>query len=99
MYNVMPDIVSRLSDSEVGIEEEAFRSVMRYIIGLIEKDKLQESLIEKLCHRFRSTKTERQWRDIAYCLSLFSYRYEKYRILKFILNCCVYQTNVAAIGA
>ena len=99
LYNVMPDIVSRLSDSEVGIEEEAFRSVMRYIIGLIEKDKLQESLIEKLCHRFRSTKTERQWRDIAYCLSLFSYRYEKYRILKFILNCCVYQTNVAAIGA
>merc|ERR1712130_868823 len=73
LYNVMPDIVSRLSDSEVGIEEEAFRSVMRYIIGLIEKDKLQESLVEKLCHRFRSTNTERQWRDIAYCLSLFSY--------------------------
>merc|ERR1719219_1945815 len=73
LYNVMPDIVSRLSDSEVGIEEEAFRSVMRYIIGLIEKDKLQESLVEKLCHRFRATNTERQWRDIAYCLSLFSY--------------------------
>merc|ERR1719500_2479461 len=73
LYNVMPDIVSRLSDSEVGIEEEAFRSVMRYIIGLIEKDKLQESLVEKLCHRFRSTNTERQWRDIAYCLSLFTY--------------------------
>ena len=81
LYNVMPDIVSRLSDSEVGIEEEAFRSVMRYIIGLIEKDKLQESLIEKLCHRFRSTNTERQWRDIAYCLSLFSYRYSEPKIL------------------
>ena len=50
LYNVMPDIVSRLSDSEVGIEEEAFRTVMRYIIGLIKKDKLQESLVEKLCH-------------------------------------------------
>jgi len=73
LYNVMPDIVSRLSDSEVGIEEEPFRTVMRHIIGLIEKDKLQESLVEKLCHRFRSTKTERQWRDISYCLSLFSY--------------------------
>jgi len=73
LYNVMPDIVSRLSDSEVGIEEESFRSVMKHIIGLIEKDKLLESLVEKLCHRFRSTKTERQWRDIAFCLSLFPY--------------------------
>ena len=51
LYNVMPDIVSRLSDPEVGIAEENFRTIMRYIIGLIEKDKLLESLVEKLCHR------------------------------------------------
>ena len=48
---------------------------MKYIIGLIEKDKLLESLVEKLCLRFRATRTERQWRDISYCLSLFPYRY------------------------
>ena len=51
LYNVMPDIVSRLSDPEVGIAEENFRTIMKYIIGLIEKDKLLESLVEKLCHR------------------------------------------------
>jgi len=73
LYNVMPDIVSRLSDPEKGIVEENFRMIMKYIISLIEKDKLLESLVEKLCHRFRATRTERQWRDIAYCLSLFPY--------------------------
>ena len=91
LYNVMPDIVSRLSDSEkgsfhskmllgvlfefLGVEEENFRTIMKYIIGLIEKDKLLESLVEKLCLRFRATRTDRQWRDISYCLSLFPYRY------------------------
>lgn len=73
LYNVMPDIVSRLSDPEKGIVEDHFRLIMKYIIGLIEKDKLLESLVEKLCHRFRATRTERQWRDIAFCLSLFPY--------------------------
>merc|ERR1712142_149516 len=73
LYNVMPDIVSRLSDPEIGIAEDSFRTIMKYIIGLIEKDKLLESLVEKLCHRFRATRTERQWRDIAFCLSLFPY--------------------------
>ena len=56
------------------MEEENFRTIMKYIIGLIEKDKLLESLVEKLCLRFRATRTERQWRDISYCLSLFPYR-------------------------
>jgi len=73
LYNVMPDIVSRLSEPEKGIAEDHFRHIMKYIIGLIEKDKLLESLVEKLCHRFRATRTERQWRDIAFCLSLFPY--------------------------
>ena len=45
LYNVMPDIVSRLSDPEKGIVEDHFRHIMKYIIGLIEKDKLLESLV------------------------------------------------------
>ena len=46
---------------------------MGYIVALIEKDKHLESLVEKLCHRFRATHSERQWRDLAYCLSLFPF--------------------------
>lgn len=33
--------------------------------------------MDKLCQRFRNADTERQWRDIAYCLSLLNYNSEK----------------------
>ena len=65
LYNVMPDIISRLSDPDAGTEEDKFREIMKFIIGLIEKDKHLESLVEKLCQRVRVTKTERQWRDLV----------------------------------
>lgn len=73
LYNVMPDIVSRLSDPAAEISEGKFMEIMRYIIGLIDKDKHLESLVEKLCLRFHATQTQRQWRDLAYCLSIFNY--------------------------
>ena len=50
LYNVMPDIISRLSSAR-DVPEEKFRAIMAHIIGLIEKDKHLEALVEKLCHR------------------------------------------------
>ena len=41
----MPDIVSRLSDPANEIEEDKFKEIMKYIIGLIDKDKHSESLV------------------------------------------------------
>lgn len=73
LYNVMPDIVSRLSDPNAEISEAKFKEIMRYIISLIDKDKHSESLVEKLCHRFHATTTQRQWRDIGFCLSIFNF--------------------------
>lgn len=73
LYNVLPDIISRLSDPNSEVEEEKYRVIMKYIIGLINKDKQVESLVEKLCLRFKVTKEERQWRDIGYCLSMLNY--------------------------
>ena len=29
MYNIMPDMMSRLSDPEVGVKEDAFRTIMK----------------------------------------------------------------------
>ena len=87
LYNVMPDIVSRLSDPAANIEEEKFKEIMRYIIGLIDKDKHLESLVEKLCHRFHATSTDRQWRDLAFCLSLFSYNEKAAKKLVENFNC------------
>lgn len=71
-YKVMPDIISRLSTNDSPMPEDKFRIVMRYLFELIHKDRPSEILLDKLCHRFRNTNTERQWRDIAFCLSLLN---------------------------
>jgi condensin complex subunit 1 len=73
LYNTLPDIISRLSDPNLNLEEAKYQLIMKHIIGLVNKDRQVESLVEKLCFRFKITVQERQWRDIAYCLSLLSY--------------------------
>lgn len=69
IYNLLPDIISRLSDPEGGVEEEPFHTIMKQLLSYITKDKQTESLVEKLCPRFRTARTERQYRDLAYCVS------------------------------
>ncbi|CRK91778.1 CLUMA_CG005410, isoform A [Clunio marinus] len=73
LYNVLPDIISRLSDPKLKLEEGKYQIIMKYIMGLIHKDRQVEGLVEKLCFRFKVTEQERQWRDISYCLSLLTY--------------------------
>lgn len=70
LYNVLPDIISRLSSADTMLQEDKFRTIMSYVMDLIDKDRQVESLVDKLCLRFKVTSIERQWRDIAYCLSL-----------------------------
>ncbi|XP_070791467.1 condensin complex subunit 1 [Pituophis catenifer annectens] len=70
VYNLLPDIISRLSDADSGIEEQPFHTIMRQLFSFITKDKQTESLVEKLCQRFRTARTERQHHDLAYCLTL-----------------------------
>ncbi|XP_039753451.1 condensin complex subunit 1 [Pararge aegeria] len=87
LYNVMPDIISRLSDPELNVPEEQYRVIMKYITSLIQKDRQMEALVEKLCQRFKLSTEERQWRDLAYCLSLFSYNERSFRKLIENLDC------------
>jgi condensin complex subunit 1 len=69
IYNLLPDIISRLADPEGGVEEEPFHTIMKQLLSYITKDKQTESLVEKLCQRFRTARAERQYRDLAYCVS------------------------------
>ncbi|KAM4819823.1 condensin complex subunit 1 [Thomomys bottae] len=69
VYNLLPDIISRLSDPESGVEEEPFRTIMRHLLAYITKDKQLESLVEKLCQRFRTARTPRQHQDLAFCMA------------------------------
>ncbi|XP_074654081.1 condensin complex subunit 1-like isoform X2 [Tubulanus polymorphus] len=73
VYNNLPDMISRLSDPDIGVSEEFFQTIMKLLFAYIQKDKQSESLVEKLCHRFKATRSERQARDLALCLSMLNY--------------------------
>ncbi|KAK6964823.1 condensin complex subunit 1 [Biomphalaria glabrata] len=73
MYN-MPDIISRLSDPDIGVSQDHFQAIIKYIFSVIDKSKQCESLVEKLCHRFRGTRTDRQVQDLSFCLSQLNYK-------------------------
>ncbi|XP_068633143.1 condensin complex subunit 1 [Battus philenor] len=96
LYNVMPDIISRLSDPELNVQEEQYRFIMKYITSLIQKDRQMEALVEKLCQRFKLSTEERQWRDLAYCLSLFTYNERSLR--KLIENMDCYKDKLHCSG-
>jgi condensin complex subunit 1 len=87
LYNVMPDIISRLSTPDLNLDEEKFKTIMKFVMGLIQKDRQMESLVEKLCLRFRLSENERQWSDLAYCLSLLQYSERSLRRLSENLPC------------
>ena len=67
IYNLLPDIVSQLS--EVGIRREDFRSIMSFLLSFITKERQTETLCDKLCQRFPKAKTISQKADLAYCLA------------------------------
>ena len=49
-----------------------------YIWSLnIKQEKQAENIVEKLCQRFRLSEEPRQWRDIAFCLSLLPFKSER----------------------
>ncbi|XP_065194710.1 condensin complex subunit 1-like [Sycon ciliatum] len=94
IYNILPDIISRLSDVKVGVDAKAFRQIMKYLFSFIQKDRQCESLVEKLCHRFRSMTVERQYRDLSFCLSLLSYSEKGIRRLMENFGC--FQNKLAS---
>ncbi|KAG8832801.1 Condensin complex subunit [Serendipita sp. 399] len=77
IYNNIQDVISHLSVGPHAVDEEVFQSTMKYIFNFIEKEKQAENLVEKLCQRFRDTTDEKQWRNIAFCLSLLPYKSER----------------------
>ncbi|KAJ9105989.1 hypothetical protein QFC19_003324 [Naganishia cerealis] len=77
LYNNLQDVISHLSIGDHAVEEDVFETTMRFIFTFIEKERQAESIVEKLCQRFRLAKGERQWRDIAFCLSLLPFKSER----------------------
>ncbi|ORY60746.1 condensin component [Pseudomassariella vexata] len=74
VYNHFVDMFSLLSAGN--LEEEAFKRVVRFLTGFIEKDKHAKQLAEKLAARLQRCETERQWNDVAYALGLLQHKNE-----------------------
>ncbi|KAK7032919.1 condensin complex subunit 1 [Favolaschia claudopus] len=77
IYNNLPDVISHLGIGEHAVDEETFQRTLTYIFTFIEKEKQAESIVEKLCQRFHLSEEPRQWRDIAFCLSLLPFKSER----------------------
>lgn len=65
IYNLLPEAIGRMSkiyendERENGvIEENTFQNFARNIMPYLEKDKYSESMVEKLCARFKNTKSK-----------------------------------------
>lgn len=76
-YAIVIAVISHLSVGAHAVDEETFQSIMKYVFTFIEKEKQAENIVEKLCQRFRLAEEPRQWRDIAYCLSLLPFKSER----------------------
>lgn len=53
----------------------------------IQKEKQLENLVEKLCKRMKESLCERQWKDLAFCLSLLPWSDRSLRKLLDYANC------------
>ncbi|KAI0381196.1 condensin component [Hypomontagnella monticulosa] len=75
VYNHFVDMFSLLS-ADRRMEEEAFRRIVRFLLGFVEKDKHAKQLAEKLAARLPRCESERQWNDVAYALGLLQHKNE-----------------------
>lgn len=50
---MLPDVISGLSKAKE-VSNESFQTIIKFLVGFIEKDRQTEGLIEKLCQRFTS---------------------------------------------
>ncbi|XP_003746726.2 condensin complex subunit 1 [Galendromus occidentalis] len=87
LYNILPDIISRLSDEEHGVKRDDFQKIISFLFKQLGKDKKLENFVEKLCGRFRSSTTDLQCRNLAYCLKQIPYTERSLRKLIDNISC------------
>jgi condensin complex subunit 1 len=67
IYNLLPDIVSQLSN--MSVRKEDFRDIISFLLGFIKKERQNEMLVEKLCQRFPKCTSISQKANISFCLA------------------------------
>ncbi|TLD18357.1 condensin complex component cnd1 [Venturia nashicola] len=76
VYNQFVDMFSVLS-ADAAVEEEAFKRIIKFLCGFIEKDKHAKQLANKLAARLQRCENERQWSDVAFALGLLQHKDEE----------------------
>lgn len=79
IYNLLPDIVSRLS--AMAVKKEDFRGIMAFLLNFIKKDRQNEMLVDKLCHRFPKCTSISQKADVSFCLAQLKINEKSIRLL------------------
>jgi condensin complex subunit 1 len=74
IYNMLPEAITKLSNNEgsfngAPVTEKTFQCFAKNILGMLDKNKSSEGLIEKLCLRFDNTSNIWDLRNTAYCIS------------------------------
>jgi len=67
IYNLLPEIVSRLSS--MSVKKDDFRAIMSFLLNFIKKEKQAEMIVEKLCQRFPKCTSISQKANISHCLA------------------------------
>lgn len=69
IYNLFPKAISRLSKEFKDLSLEDFTEIAKNLLQYIDKDKQTESIVERLCNKFKSSENPVEWRNTAYCLT------------------------------
>ncbi|KAJ4991414.1 condensin complex subunit 1 [Stagonosporopsis vannaccii] len=75
IYNQFVDMFSTLS-ADTALNEDAFKRIIKYLAGYIEKEKQAKQLAGKLAARLPRAENERQWRDVEYTLGCLQHKDE-----------------------
>ncbi|CAN8063657.1 unnamed protein product [Agarophyton chilense] len=71
IYNILPDTISCMSKMD-GLTKSGFKTVVSFLVGLMDKEKHGDGMVEKLCHRFRTSESDREAQELAYCISILN---------------------------
>ena len=71
IYNLLPDVLSRLS-ADASLSEESFSRIMKHLLQFVDKDKQTDGLVDKLLARMPDAIAGghvKQQRDITLCVA------------------------------
>ncbi|PVI07476.1 hypothetical protein DM02DRAFT_551072 [Periconia macrospinosa] len=76
VYNQFVDMFSVLS-ADSALDAEAFKRIIKFLAGFIEKDKHAKQLSNKLAARLPRAENERAWNDVAFTLNQLQHKDEE----------------------